>query len=498
MARVKRMSEGLDITRARRRVITAALLTSTFLGSLDVTVVGTAMPTIVSELGGVALYGWVFATYLVASTVTVPIYSKMADRVGRRPVWLFGVTVFLLGSALCALAPTMELLIAARGLQGLGGGALVPMTMTIAGDLYQVEERARLQGIIALVWGASSVAGPLVGALILEVATWPMIFWINFPVGGLALVVFVLSYRERVEHHDTPIDHAGAARITLALLALLLGMQLLGARPLIAGGLLVSALIFGAWFVRAAKRTSDPVLPLGLFRDAPIRTAALASTLLGGVLYALTAYLPLVVRGAWGLAATAVAVALIPLSLGWSVGSYTGGRVAVRAGFRASLRIGAVVFAVGLALFFFVVESESLLLLGLSSAVIGVGFGMTISTQNVLTQDRVPWRARGAATGLMLFSRTVGGAVFVAGLGLLFNTLLADALPQLDAEARARVSDPDSLALLDEATRAVARVAVKDAVATLIHATALLGAAAVIVLGLSPRSNPGEKADVDL
>lgn len=479
----------------RRRVITVALLIGTFLGSLDVTVVGTAMPKIVAELGGLPLYAWVFAAYLLTSTTTVPIYGKLADRWGRKPTYLLGASLFLGASLLCGLAWSMPALIAARALQGIGAGALVPITMTLLGDLYAVEERARIQGVVALVWGVSSVVGPVLGAFLLEVATWPWIFYLNLPVGGLACLVLALSLTEEVPRAERPIDVKGALMLTLAVVAVLGGIQLIERGPLAFAGaafLAGGALAFG--FVTIERRAPDPVLPLELFRDPPIAFAVPACLFLGGVLFSVIAYTPVVVSGVLGKGMFAVGAALIPMSFSWAVGSYLGGRIIVRIGYRKAVRSGSALLVVGSAGFACTPDVQSFALLVVSSAMAGAGFGLALPTLNVVAQERVPWERRGAATALLQFARTVGGSLFVALLGLLLIVSLRRGLPaSVDGETLSRILDPERWSELDEGLRQTARSALTDALRLTLVSMAGLAALAAGILMRFPDVKPGEK-----
>jgi EmrB/QacA subfamily drug resistance transporter len=481
----------------RRLIITIALMINTFLASLDVTVVGTAMPTIVAELGGLSLYGWVFSGYLLTSTMTVPIYGKLADRLGRRPAYILAAAIFLGASVLCAQATTMEMLIAGRMVQGIGGGGLLPIAMTILGDLYEPEQRARVQGVIALVWGISSIVGPGVGAFILEVASWPWIFFVNLPVGGLAAAIMAVSLREDVKPTDKKVDIPGALVITVAIVALLVGLQGFESGPSLWGaGLLVVAAVSVFVFVRIERHAEDPVIPLDLFRDPPIAVGVVAALLHAGVLFSIIAYTPLVVRGVLGRDAIAIGAALIPLSLAWSAGSFLGGRVFMRLGYRTAVRAGGAFVLLGVVGYAVTTVEGWAWALVPASATTGIGFGLAFPTLSVVAQERVSWERRGAVTALLQFARNVGGGVFVTALGLVLTSSLLGRLgEQTDPETLSLVLDPDQWGRLAEDFRVQARAALRVSVRAVLIGSSLLALGAGLVLWRFPDVRPGDRPD---
>lgn len=343
-----------------RRLVTGALLIGTFLASLEVSVIGAAMPTIVGDLGGTALYAWAFSAYLVVQTLTTPLYGYLADRAGRRAAYLLGVVAFLGGSAVCAWAPSMPVLVAGRGLQGLGAGSILPLTMTLFGDLWPVEDRTRLQGLFSLVWGVSSAVGPLVGGWLTDTFSWRAIFWMNLPPGLVAGVVVA------------------------ALVPAHLGRG--GGRHAEGG--------FGA-----------------LLRDPTIQAVSLSGLLLGAALYGIIGYLPVRVQIVEGGDALSAGLALMPLSLAWTFASNVGGRVVGRFGFRALVRAGTLLVAAGAAL------SAAAPTSGVGFVLFGLGMGLTIASFTVSSQEAAPPALRGTATSLVLFCRSVGSAIGVTCFG---------------------------------------------------------------------------------
>ena len=301
-----------------RAVILGAMLLATFLTAMEATVVSTAMPTIIGELRGLTLYAWVFSAYLLTSTATVPLYGRLADMLGRKPVFLAGVGLFLLGSALSGMAQSMPQLIIFRALQGLGAGAVQPIVFTILGDLYTLEERARVQGLFSGVWGASSVAGPALGALLTETIGWRWIFYINLPFGLAAALLVRWALHERPPGRQHRLDYAGAATLTAGVAVLLWGL-LGGQRGTVNPSALVAGVALLVAFVAIEARVPEPVLPLDLFREPFVAVPCLAGLVIGTVQFAVPSYVPLFVQGVQLGTAGDAAKVLAPVSISWTL-----------------------------------------------------------------------------------------------------------------------------------------------------------------------------------
>ena len=435
--------------------ITLATLIGTFLAALDSTVVGTAMPTIVGDLGGLALYPWVFASYLLAATVTGPVFGKLSDTYGRKPIYLAGVFFFLLGSVLAGTSETMVGLIAFRTLQGLGAGAVQPTAVTIIGDIFKLESRARVQGLFGTVWGISAVIGPAIGGLVTDYISWRWVFYINLPFGLTAATLLALSLSESFERRPRQVDYLGATLLTSGLMAMLLALLGQGSIPSLSASTLAlsfSGLIALTLFVMVERRAEDPMVPLELFRNRIFAVGVLGNLALGGVLFGVSVYIPLFVQGALaGTAVTAGAV-IAPLSIGWPVGSFIGGRMILRSGYRRTLLVGSCFIALGTGLSVPVNETTPLWYMVLVAFTIGLGMGFSSTTYLVSVQNAVPWQRRGIATSSTIFFRTVGGSIGVAVMGALLNISLgsgyAAAVEKASAgdENLARLlADPNSL-----------------------------------------------------
>ncbi len=406
----------------RRRAITAALLIGTFLSSIEATVVGTAMPSIVEALGGFALYPWVFSAYLLALTLSIPLYGRLADLYGRRVAYVGGVGVFLCGSVLCGMAPSMEALVAARALQGLGAGSVLPLTMTIFGDLYDVTLRTKLQGLFSLVWGVSSVAGPLTGGGIVLHWSWRWVFLLNLPFGLVSMVVVGLLLKEEgIARREHRFDVLGALLLSVSTLALLVALLPAEQRPATVSPAVAVAIavLATAAFLAQERRHPEPLVPLDLFRDRVHVAANVAGVLLGVVLFGVVSYVPLYVQGVAGGTPVVAGAVLIPLSFGWTGASIVAGRLVSRVGFQLLVRTGGALIAVGGVVGAVGIYHGGYVLGIFGLCLYGVGMGCSISSFTVSVQERVPPHRRGIATALTQFTRSIGGALGVAVLGAL-------------------------------------------------------------------------------
>jgi EmrB/QacA subfamily drug resistance transporter len=433
----------LQMSSRRRWFVTAGVMTGMLLAALEATVVGTAMPTIVAALGGLAHYSWVFSAYLLTSTVTVPVWGKLSDLFGRRRLFQIGVLVFLVGSAACGLAQSMTQLIVARAVQGLGAGALVPLAMTIIGDIFTLQERAKMQGLFSGVWGVSSIFGPLVGGFITDQLSWRWVFLINLPVGIAAAAIIGIALREPPRHDAPSIDYLGATVLTAGVTILLL---VLGATNIATPrNMVLIALVVGAffWFLRIERRARDPVVPLALFRNRVVAVAVGVGFLAGIAMFAAITFVPLLAQGVLGATATEAGSFLTPLMLSWVLVSIIGGRLLIRFGARVLVMIGLLSMLAGfIALATFTRTTPRGLMMA-ELILIGAGLGLTMLTLLIASQHSVPREQLGITTSLNQFSRSIGGALGVAILGALLSAGLAEHSDNpnalVNAEARAHI-----------------------------------------------------------
>lgn len=435
-----------------RNVVLGAAMVANFLAAMEVTIVGTAMPTIVGVLQGFQLYSWVVTGYLLAQTITTPIYGKLADLYGRKRTFLIGALIFLTGSMLCGLATSMPFLIAARVVQGLGGGAIMPVTVTLIGDLFPGKERGKAQGMVASVWGIASVLGPLIGVFIVSTLDWRWIFLINLPVGIAAMAALWFSLYEDVKPNPHGLDVPGAALLAGSVGLLLYGLRLAEnaltkPKTLAIIGVGIALLV---WFIRHERRAPEPLVPLSLFENRSFTVATSTGFLFGFPLTVITVMLPLFVQGALGGTPGDSGKVLMAMSVIWSLMSYVAGRwFFPRFGTRLPALIGLGVIVVGSAFLAMLNQHSSMLQLVLTSAVIGAGFGVQISGFVITVQESVGWNLRGVATSGVQFSRNLGTAVAAAVLGSVVNSIL---LPRLDqVESLAHLSSLEKLDLVNDA-----------------------------------------------
>jgi EmrB/QacA subfamily drug resistance transporter len=425
---VRRSDVGL---RSERGPVLAAVMLTTALVAIDSTIIATAVPSIVADLGGFSQFPWLFSIYLLAQAVSVPVYGKLSDLFGRKPIVLLGIGLFLLGSILCGVAWTMPVLIASRVVQGLGAGATIPVTITIVGDMYSVRERALAQGYIASVWGISSVVGPTLGGLLSEYASWRWIFLINIPLCLLAATMIVRKFHERLERSRPSIDYAGAAVLTTGLALVILGVleggQAWGWRSPTGIVVLGVGLALLVGFVFVERRAVEPVLPLWIFRRRLLVTTGLTSACVGAILLGLSSYVPTFVQDALGTGPLVAGFALAALLLGWPITGSQSGRIYLRIGFRGCALIGGAVVLVGAGLLLALGRNSSVWQVAATCLVIGLGMGLTASPTLVAAQSSVGWRERGAVTGSNIFLRSLGSSLGVAAFGAIANATLGSA-----------------------------------------------------------------------
>ena len=480
--------------RTSRPLTVVALLLGLFLAAMEMTVVSTAMPTVVAELGGLPLYAWAFAAYLLATTVSVPIWGKLADLRGRKPVLLAGLGLFLLGSFACGHAGAMATLIFWRAVQGLGAGAMQPVTFTIVGDLFDVHERGRMQGLFGAVWGLAGLAGPLVGGAIVHSVGWRWVFWVNLPFGLASAAVLTVAYHERPERHEHRLDVAGAALLSVAVVATLVAARS-GGEGLVA---IPIAAVAAAGFLAMERRAREPLLPLDLFRTRVVGIASISGTLMGAAMLGTVTYVPLWVQSVLGLPPTSAGAAIAPMALGWPVASAISGRLVPRLGFRPLLRAGFATSALAaIAAALALRPGTPLVLVQAIMAGYGAGLGLANPPLLIAVQTSVPWSRRGVATASTLFFRTIGGTLSVGILGGVLAHALAGAGARADLVEK--LLGPER-ATLDPAVVAPLAGALQGAMAIVFAAGAVIACAAFVtvlafpVVEVAPRTAASPRA----
>ena len=439
--------------RSERGPVLAAIMLSTGLVALDSTIIATAVPSIVRDLGGFSQFPWLFSIYLLAQAVTVPLYGKFADSLGRKPVMFFGIAMFLLGSVLCGAAWSMPVLIIARALQGIGAGAVQPISMTMVGDLYTVEERARVQGYLASVWGIASVLGPTLGGVFSDYLSWRWIFFVNLPLGAVAAWVLARHFAERVARRRHTVDYAGAALLTgglsLAILGLLEGGEAWPWASIQTLVIFVVGAVLLVAFVFVERRAAEPVLPLWVFGRRILAGGNLAALVVGAVTIGLSSYLPTYAEGVLGTSALVAGFALAALTVGWPIAATLSGRIYLRIGFRQTALIGSVFVIGGVALISMLRVNSSVSATAGAAFVVGVGLGLSSSPTLVAVQSVVGWERRGVVTGTNMFSRSLGSAVGAAAFGAIANATLAARFASPPAEVAGQIPrDADTSSLL--------------------------------------------------
>lgn len=396
-----------------------------FVSAVEATIVTTAMPVIASDIGGFSRYSWIFSAYLLMSTVTVLIYGKLADLFGRKPVFLFGMTVFLIGSILCGLALSMEQLILYRLIQGLGAGAVMPVVTTIIGDIYSTKERAKIQGYLSSVWGISAVIGPAIGGGIVLYLNWKYIFWVNVPLGVLAMIGIGFFLKEPEREKDVSIDYKGALLLAASLSLILYWLTEGGQSFSRTSSFSIIMIMLGVGlfllFARFEKQSKNPIMPFSIWKNPVILYANLVSFTSGFILMAVSTYLPTYVTGVMEQPAIIAGFTLTAMSIGWPISSAAAGHLLVRYGTFVVAFSGGVLLMLGSALFALMNASTGPLWAAVASFFIGAGMGLTTTGFVVTIQGAVPRRERGSATAANTFMRNFGNTVAVAFFGAILN-----------------------------------------------------------------------------
>ena len=438
---------GEDLSKRAKQGIVVAIMLALFLGALDQTIVGTALPQIITELNGANLYTWVVTIYLLASTVTVPIYGKLSDMYGRKPLLLIGVSLFLIGSALAGLSQNIEQLIIFRGIQGLGAGALFPIALATIGDLFSAKERGRYQGLFGAVFGLSSLVGPALGGWLTDTFSWHLIFYVNLPIGLLSIAIILLELPTIKGRPNQKIDFLGAIVFAAGIIPVLIGLTNVQsnafATPEVAG-LISAGLAILSLFLFIEAKADEPIIPLELFKNRTFAAAAAATFFASFGFFASIIFLPRYFQTVLGETATNSGYATLPLLLGVIISSISAGQMVARRGRYKSLILGAIVLVTvgSLLLTNIKADTDPWVLRGWMFLA-GLGVGPTLSVFTIVVQNAVPFKFLGAATSNLTFFRQVGGSVGLAIVGSYFGGQLTTTIPtELAAAAPAGTFDP--------------------------------------------------------
>ena len=434
-----------------KKMVTVAMLVAILLVAIDVSVVSTATPKIIDDLNGLHLLSWVFAIYTLTTAVTTPIYGKLADLFGRKKIFIIGVILFVIGSMLSGAAQSMHQLIWFRALQGIGAGAVMPVTFTIIGDIYPGEQRAKMQGIFSSVWGVAGLLGPLVGGLFVDHLSWRWIFYINLPIGIITLILIMSFFHESLEKRERrSIDYLGAATFTIAISSLLFallngGNEGYAWNSVVIISSFIIAAVFLILFIIIETKVSDPIIPSSIFTIPTILISNLIGFLFSFVLIGLNVYLPMWIQVILGHSATSSGLTLMPMSIAWPLGATIAGRYMYKIGAKFTTVVGAVFILAG---------TSWLLAVGIGTPywyfvgimiVIGLGMGYVSTPTTVIVQSSVGWKMRGAATASNNFMKSVGQTIGIAVFGTIFNQGIASYMKENTTSDKALRGDFNSL-----------------------------------------------------
>lgn len=429
--------------------VTVAVFIATFMTAVEGTIVSTAMPTIIGDLHGLSIMNWVFSIYLLMSAVTTPIYGKLSDRYGRKRLLNIGLLVFVIGSLLCGLSHTMMQLILSRTIQGLGAGAIQPLTYTVIADIYPLEKRANVIGLNGASWGIASIIAPLLGGFIVEQLSWHWVFVINIPIGIITMILLQVNLHEKIKPKKNRIDYSGIGLMTLGLIMLMLGLQNLNNPKFLMVSLIMivfSVVTFIA-LVFVEKRKQDPILPLNLFNNRTFVIQNIDMVLIAGFLMGFETYIPIWMQAILGLKPSMGGFAVTPSSVLWLLGSFVSGKMIAK---YPPHRITA------FALFFSLAGCLSLLLIPMKTsffifliiaAVLGFGFGLSITTSTVVSQSVVNPMEIGTATSFNTLARNLGQTLMVSIFGITMNTQMAKGVshyPGLTLKMVNRMINPET------------------------------------------------------
>jgi EmrB/QacA subfamily drug resistance transporter len=484
---------------SKRELLVAfgGIMLATLLAALDQTIVATALPQIVTDLQGFEHLSWVVTAYLVSSTVAIPIYGKLSDLYGRRRMFMVAIVLFLVGSALCGTAGSMGQLIGFRALQGLGAGGLIPLSQAAVADLFSPRERGRYQGYIGAVWATASIAGPLLGGTLTDAVSWRWIFYVNLPLGAIAMFVVLRTMPRTHVVRQHKIDYLGGAVLSVGVTALLMasvwgGVTYPWGSPQVVGAA-AAGIVLLALFIQIERRAPEPLLPLSLFRSSIFAVSSAAAVVIGAVLFGVSIYVPVYVAGVLDGSATDSGIVLIPLSLAWVSASIVAGQLVSRTGrYRIFPIVGSVFVLAGFLLLTQLDGASSRGEVALNLAVIGVGMGLMVQTYVLATQNAVDVSQLGVATAGLQFFRSMGGTLAVAGLGALLTNRVVGELQDRLGPAADRV---DTDRLLQGGARVAPELqqGTHDALAAAVHSVFVVGvplAAAGLLISLALKERP--------
>ncbi|MCE3201826.1 MDR family MFS transporter [Paenibacillus sonchi] len=444
-------------------IVIAGLLLGILMASMDSTIVATAMGNIVGELGGMDKFVWVTSAYLVAEMAGMPIFGKLSDMYGRKKFFIFGIIVFMAGSALCGTADTITQLAAYRALQGVGGGALVPIAFAIMFDAVPLETRGKLGGAFGAVFGLSSIFGPLLGAYITDHIAWQWVFYINLPLGVIALVMVVSFYRESVEHSKHPIDWLGAGTLLGAVISLMFALELGGKEyawdSALILGLFAAFAVLAVLFLFAETKAKEPIISFALFRQRLYASSILCALFSGAAFIAASVYIPIFIQGVLGGSATNSGLVLLPMMVASVVTASTGGFLMVKTSYRSLMVPTLILLVLGTGLVATLAPDASRLLVTFYMILIGLGVGASFSVLSTAAIHGLTPQQRGSASATLNFIRSLGMTIGITAFGIIQSHYLSSKLNEVfsgtaGAAPGGALDFKDPHALLSPETRA--------------------------------------------
>jgi EmrB/QacA subfamily drug resistance transporter len=493
-----RTAYAARLTHKRIVLTTVAVMSGMFLASLDGTIVATAMPTIIGDLHGLNQYAWVFSAYLLAEIATIPLWGRLADMFGRKRIFLAGMIIFLVGSALSGMAGSMTQLVLFRALQGVGAGCLIPVAQTITADLYTMEQRAKMSAIFSGMFGFASIIGPFLGGFITDNFGWRWVFYVNLPIGIAAVVLVSVAMIEPLEHkHRHKLDYLGIATLLTWTILLVFALEMGGREYAWGSGEIIGAFagsaLFLVAFVVTERRAAEPLIPLDLFSVKVLRASTIVSLFIGMAMFGVLSFLPLFVQVVIGASATGAGQVLTPMMLAMMVGSASGARIVLKVGFRVMCVSGFSLLAGGVFLLTRLGVGSTRLDVSIAMIFIGFGMGFVMMSTMLSAQNSVEIPRLGVSTGLVNFSRQLGGAVGVAIAASVMLTTLTDRIGSIFPSGNVKAS---SLLSAQAASRfpAATRAAIQDAFSGSLHPVfitmLLIAGIGVAVSFLMPSGSP--------
>lgn len=489
----------------KRGWVLAALMITMTLAAMDITIISTVVPQIVSDLGGFTKFSWVFSIYLLAQTVTIPLYGKLSDLYGRKQILIFGIVIFLLGSAVSGFAWDIGSLITFRGIQGIGAGSIMATVNTIAGDIYSVEERAKIQGYLSSIWGVSAIIGPALGGTLAELASWRWIFFINIPIGIVAIIFLLVYFKEEVTTIKPKIDYKGAILIMLSLsLTLIFLMESGQSWPWVSwtsATIVFLNIVLAKWTYHVEKTNPNAIIPLWIWKNKTIAFTSLAMIGMGINVMGPETFLPTFTQTSLGLGVIASGFVLASMSIGWPTASALSGRLYLRIGFRKTSLIGATLVILSSIGFLLIPKPQPIYLIVLSQVTLGAGFGLLSTPSIVGTQSMVAWNQRGVVTSSIVFSRNLGQSLGATIFGTIFNNTLIYQLksaPEVLTSSTQNVIETLNNENVSENAKSFLRVAISNSMDYIYWGIVFFAILIFIFMYLVPNRDPKDKTIIEI